>query len=187
MNRFVVHYMFPVFVLVSAASGILVGCSDDSGTPPVLDSAIIHDGQTDASLIDVAVFDDNGTVPDTKSDDVLSDTPSNDLMETDTTLVCIAMATAYDLALKEARSCNSMIDMEQCTLEVIAMLGCPCKTYVNPLNSTAIQAMTKLEGEWTSAGCTATKCPKQCDQPTSASCEIDSNGVSTGVCTDVIP
>lgn len=87
---------------------------------------------------------------------------------------CSALADVYLEQLAAAKACNSSIDVPQCTVEVADALECPCgPTFVNPGNTSAVQSLKELQGQWDVQQCSqGIACPEiACATPTSAVCE----------------
>ncbi len=102
------------------------------------------------------------------------------------TITCADLEKAYATSLAAAKACNPILSVLQCTKSIGDELACPCPTYVNPSNTTAMAELAKLQSDWTAHGCDQqVVCPLVlCAQPGGAACTPQSGG-SVGVCKDV--
>jgi hypothetical protein len=98
---------------------------------------------------------------------------------------CDALAAAYSDAIAEARSCDTSIDVPQCTEKVFTALSCPCEEiFVNSANSASFSELTALRSQWDDLQCGADRpCPAvACESPTSGSCVPDGVDAFSGLC-----
>jgi hypothetical protein len=98
---------------------------------------------------------------------------------------CDALAEAYAEAIADARSCDTSIDVPQCTERVFTTLSCPCEEiFVNSANTAAFAELTALRTQWDDLECGADRpCPAiACESPTSGSCVPDGVDAFSGLC-----
>ncbi len=72
---------------------------------------------------------------------------------------CTELVTKYAAALKEAKKCDSSIDVPQCTSKTSSSLLCGCPTFYNPANKAAVNELATLSKQATSMGCQV-PCPE---------------------------
>jgi hypothetical protein len=94
---------------------------------------------------------------------------------------CDEIARLYREQLSSARACNPAFTFPQCTSERPDQLSCPCATFVNPANDTAVLAAAGLAKSWRDGGCVddAPCTPIACIELAGGACGSD------GSCNDV--
>ncbi len=96
---------------------------------------------------------------------------------------CTELVTKYAAALKEAKKCDSSIDVPQCTDKTSDSLLCGCPTFYNPANKAAVSELATLSKQATSMGCQV-PCPEiACFEPQGATCVATGAG-TPGECKD---
>ena len=83
---------------------------------------------------------------------------------------CDVIATDYQSALSEARSCDLAINAVQCTRVVETGLQCPCAEALNELHSDAIARLGTLLAEYGASGCATPVLCEPCGQPQGGGC-----------------
>jgi hypothetical protein len=97
---------------------------------------------------------------------------------------CTAINKAYVAAVSSAKKCSAMLPVIQCTLKTKDKLDCPCDTFVETANTTAIATLKALATSWQNLNCSSLGwiCPAvACKNPASATCTSSSSG---DVCVD---
>ncbi len=100
---------------------------------------------------------------------------------------CDELAQGYADMLATAKLCDPFIDENECTLQVENALICPCgPTFVNPGNTSALDALKQLQGKWDAQMCGADiDCPAiGCETPALGACQVDPSG-AMGSCQDL--
>lgn len=99
---------------------------------------------------------------------------------------CADLSNTYAATLAKARQCNPSLPTLQCTTLVDTQLACPCSTYVNAGNTTALQKLNDLKKKWQAQGCGSnTVCPAVLCMP-AAKASCGGTGTS-GTCNDSQP
>ena len=86
-------------------------------------------------------------------------------------LTCVELSTEYSKAIPPAMNCCSTCSKPQCTYKVKTNLICPCYTYVDTANTTALTAMQQALAKWTAQQCKEMDCGMSCGpEPKGAIC-----------------
>jgi hypothetical protein len=91
---------------------------------------------------------------------------------------CVSLESEYVAAYGEAKSCDPMLSVEQCTALVFAGLVCGCETFFNKNKVDAIANVSALKEKYDGAGCGKPVLCEQCQPPKQGFCSSD------GVCQD---
>lgn len=96
---------------------------------------------------------------------------------------CDNLIQAYAAQLNAARVCAPEIDQPQCTETVDDELQCPCPTFINPANTSAVSALVFFRESWDAEGCgEQIACPAvECPMVQGGGCLQD------GRCSDFFP
>ena len=102
---------------------------------------------------------------------------------------CSNIALAYINVIKTAKVCTvgGGPNASSCTKKVDDKIACPCPTFVNPKNTTALSPLTSLRTAWKANKCDANRgaCPPvPCKVPKSATCKGSGTGSKQGRCED---
>ncbi len=71
-------------------------------------------------------------------------------------LTCSELVAAYGAALPDARICDPLSLLDECTVLRERRLGCGCDTF---LNANRVATLDGIAAEWKSKGCTVGLCP----------------------------
>lgn len=97
--------------------------------------------------------------------------------------VCNTIIQDYAAAVQEAKACNPLVFMQQCTVTVDSHLICGCPTYVNPSNTAALSKIKQLEQQFLALPCPIPEYAcAGCVAVSSATCSPDASG--QGSCID---
>ncbi|MCC6750630.1 MAG: hypothetical protein IT371_23435 [Deltaproteobacteria bacterium] len=100
-----------------------------------------------------------------------------------TTTSCDQLSAAYQVAVKQGKSCNAALSSPQCTVMVPDSLQCGCMTMVDSRNTLAVQAITYVQQLWKQQGCLSVPCTKPCRPVQAGICVAGSSGTA-GTCQD---
>jgi hypothetical protein len=90
--------------------------------------------------------------------------------------VCAQVDTQYQAAMTSARMCSLASGHAPCQVDVLAMLGCPCHTYVDEGTT-----LNTLAAQWNSNGCTRVCVAAACVLPQAGNCVVSGTS-SNGTC-----
>jgi len=93
--------------------------------------------------------------------------------------LCSTLESEFHARLATAKTCNPALSVEQCTVGVIGALYCGCTTFVNGLESGAIEDLKQIEARYGESGCAPRVVCEPCAAPARAYCS------SVGRCEDV--
>jgi hypothetical protein len=107
----------------------------------------------------------------TYANDCLAGTAGVNVAYTGNCQTCGDLNKAYIKAVQQAKKCCPQCAMLQCTMKASSELACPCTTYVEPINTTAVAEMQSLQAKWIKAGCMTNGCPPlPCPQVSGGAC-----------------
>jgi hypothetical protein len=94
----------------------------------------------------------------------------------------MALATAYQSALTQARRCNPLTSAEACSVTRPSLVGCGCPTSVN---MQLFSALDTVAGSFADAGCRPLLCPDCLPNFDGGVCaRVDGGAATDGVCVD---
>ncbi len=124
-------------------------------------------------------FEDSSGGKTTSSGTTSSGTTSSSTSSTGDPVVCKALEDAYATVIGSALGCNPALNAMQCTLKIPSDLVCQCNVFANPDNTTLIKTLAGYLDTYKIENCDpGIDC--DCAEPTSGSCEPDSD--SGGSC-----
>jgi hypothetical protein len=101
---------------------------------------------------------------------------------------CEEIKTELAIQVELAKVCQPQSATKQCTRQIKRdKLPCGCPIFVNPANVAATARIDLLRGAWRRKGCGATIDCKNCEVPSSGTCEATPpNSKAPGLCKTVL-